>query len=657
MSQSNHPIHRKVTGSKSSSAADDTTGNAGPRLQMKRALQGLGYAEQKEALKPPAPIQLQMASTSSLQCRSTGSEKPLDVHKTAKEGLSGSGGALPHLDQIQMAFGQHDVSDVSAHVGGVAKDASTKLGASAYTSGNQVAFKESPDLHTSAHEAAHVVQQRAGVQLEGGVGKPGDVHEKHADAVADSVVSGKSAEGLLNSNSNSGPGVQHKPADGFRVVQREDTDEQVSTNWNPYHKRALKIASTAKMSFLRLYDFHNVEVGFLGSIKPDSATLVDRYDAAYKKHEAKINEADEAERSRQATLDLILGFVCSAAAGFGGVGLASMSAAFAAASNVTTQLVGATASTALSAAVGDVKAKLTNPGALAAIKKANKSAERWKMIAELYENMADFMPTLGELAKLALKGTEVAYDCNTMQLGGEKLEYHDNQTHLEKDGIALMALNLGPAIQKIEDQICTDWSDLRVLANALTESVKTVDELRIQKDIWVTWIAHLPNSNDCGCKKHEKYNRANPEYDQIDINEIEEHLKSINVIGGRHSLLRKGSDDDVDTDDERAIKKSAVERFNALQNVGRIGTIVGCSYDGLKMFKPEKGSGKLPGLLYVRRAGGIPPEWEGKKLIIGPPIYRKSGWEITVELLDDYFERYGKNYGKKKPVVIKPSAF
>jgi hypothetical protein len=55
-----------------------------------------------------------------------------------------------------------------------------------------------PDLHTAAHEAAHVVQQQAGVQLKGGVGAVGDSYELHADAVADAVVQGKSAEGLLD---------------------------------------------------------------------------------------------------------------------------------------------------------------------------------------------------------------------------------------------------------------------------------------------------------------------------------------------------------------------------------------------------------------------------------------------------------------------------
>lgn len=138
------------------------------------------------------------------------------LHETAAAGVSGSGGKLPHLDQIQSSFGAHDVSNVRAHTGAAATAANEAMGATAYATGEDVAFASStPDLHTAAHEAAHVVQQRAGVQLDGGVGEVGDAYEAHADAVADAVVQGKSAEGLLSEAapagaSASGGAVQRK---------------------------------------------------------------------------------------------------------------------------------------------------------------------------------------------------------------------------------------------------------------------------------------------------------------------------------------------------------------------------------------------------------------------------------------------------------------
>jgi hypothetical protein len=154
-----------------------------------------------------------------VQLRADEGEASETVHAAAEHGLSGASQTLPHADAIQRAFGRHDVGGVDAHVGGAAAEGAAAMGATAFASGNHVAFAGAPDLHTAAHEAAHVVQQRAGVQLKGGVGAEGDAYERHADAVADRVVAGQSAESLLDgmagsSRSSSSGGVQ-------RAVQME----------------------------------------------------------------------------------------------------------------------------------------------------------------------------------------------------------------------------------------------------------------------------------------------------------------------------------------------------------------------------------------------------------------------------------------------------
>jgi outer membrane protein OmpA-like peptidoglycan-associated protein len=120
------------------------------------------------------------------------------VRAVATHGVAGSGGALPHLAQIQRSFGAHDVTGVRAHIGGAAAAAADALGAEAYATGNAVAFRESPSLFLAAHEAAHVVQQRGGVQLSGAIGQAGDAYERHADEVAARVVAGESAADLLS---------------------------------------------------------------------------------------------------------------------------------------------------------------------------------------------------------------------------------------------------------------------------------------------------------------------------------------------------------------------------------------------------------------------------------------------------------------------------
>src|SRR5215472_4713776 len=76
-----------------------------------------------------------------------------------------AGRPLPFLHRIQASFGEHDLSSVRAHIGRSATEAALRLHARAFASGDHVVFRDPPDLRTTAHEAAHVIQQRAGVPL------------------------------------------------------------------------------------------------------------------------------------------------------------------------------------------------------------------------------------------------------------------------------------------------------------------------------------------------------------------------------------------------------------------------------------------------------------------------------------------------------------
>jgi len=150
-----------------------------------------------------------------MQMKSGGSAQTAHVHAEAAAGVRGGGSALPFHDRIQHAFGRHDISGIRAHTGTEAKQSASRIGAQAFAMGDDVVLTDTSDLHTAAHEAAHVVQQRGGVSLKGGVGEVGDRYEQHADAVADAVVSGKSAEGLLDQMAGAGA-----PATQRKAVQR-----------------------------------------------------------------------------------------------------------------------------------------------------------------------------------------------------------------------------------------------------------------------------------------------------------------------------------------------------------------------------------------------------------------------------------------------------
>lgn len=116
---------------------------------------------------------------------------------------------LPHIDQIQAAFGAFDLSAVRALVGGAAAEDLDRRGAEGGTSGAEVALLRR-DLWTEAHEAAHVVQQSAGVHLVDRSGRPGDNHEREADEIADRVEQGDSAVDLLEQIASPGP-IFHRP--------------------------------------------------------------------------------------------------------------------------------------------------------------------------------------------------------------------------------------------------------------------------------------------------------------------------------------------------------------------------------------------------------------------------------------------------------------
>ncbi|MBL4648061.1 MAG: DUF4157 domain-containing protein, partial [Gammaproteobacteria bacterium] len=184
------------------------------KLQLKKCPTGVNQVVQRVAAKGQHPEQrhrdymylqrtignravTQLAQL--IQRQDATGEDTSALHQVAATGISGAGSKLPHYKKIQQSFGKHNVSHVQAYTNSSAKIASQTIGAEAYTAGNKVAFNSTnPSLHTTAHEATHIIQQQIGVQLKSGVGAVGDQYERHADAVADEVVKGKSVEPLLD---------------------------------------------------------------------------------------------------------------------------------------------------------------------------------------------------------------------------------------------------------------------------------------------------------------------------------------------------------------------------------------------------------------------------------------------------------------------------
>jgi hypothetical protein len=120
-----------------------------------------------------------------------------EIQQAAQAGIQTSTQEIPYARQLQRVFGRYDISQIQAHLGPRATASATAMHASAYATGNHVVFAGTPDLHLVAHEATHVLQQRAGVQLRDRIGHVGDRYEQHADMVARQVVAGQSVEAML----------------------------------------------------------------------------------------------------------------------------------------------------------------------------------------------------------------------------------------------------------------------------------------------------------------------------------------------------------------------------------------------------------------------------------------------------------------------------
>ena len=189
------PPPRRVSSGKShdTNAALHTQRTGGDQAVQRLQRSEVGANEAESNLAPPTHVSHDFS-----RIPPHSEARPDELHRLARGGVSGSPVPLPYLNQIQKSFGSgHDLSRVKAHVGTEAGAAARRMGAEAYAFGDSVAFGVAPSLRTAAHEAAHVLQQRDGVQLQGGVGKVGDVYERNADAAAERVVRGVSAADLL----------------------------------------------------------------------------------------------------------------------------------------------------------------------------------------------------------------------------------------------------------------------------------------------------------------------------------------------------------------------------------------------------------------------------------------------------------------------------
>lgn len=121
---------------------------------------------------------------------------------------------MPYQAELTRSFGPaHDLTSIRAHVGGAAEQSARTMGAQAYATGQDVVLPTDPSLQLVAHEVTHVLQQRRGVQLLGGVGEVGDPHEREADEVAAAVARGEAVGDTFATGTGTDRAIQRKADD------------------------------------------------------------------------------------------------------------------------------------------------------------------------------------------------------------------------------------------------------------------------------------------------------------------------------------------------------------------------------------------------------------------------------------------------------------
>lgn len=156
-------------------------------------------------------VQKKCAGTAECDCPKCAGGGPEATHEAAARGMSGMGQQIPFLPEMEEAFGT-DLGGVTAHTGPEAQEANQEMGSAGYASDGQVAFDSAnPTKEVVAEEVTHVLQQRHGVQLEGGVGKPGDPYEQEAGGVAKRVARGEKVHeiGQKYAGGSASGAVQH----------------------------------------------------------------------------------------------------------------------------------------------------------------------------------------------------------------------------------------------------------------------------------------------------------------------------------------------------------------------------------------------------------------------------------------------------------------
>jgi hypothetical protein len=164
------------------------------------------------------------------------------------ESARGSGQTLDEGVRTQMSNAMGvDFSNVRVHTSPESDQLNRKLGASAFTTGQDIFFSQgaySPGSSSGqkllAHELTHVVQQKSGAVQSGGrmtVNAPGDRFEQEADAVAQNVTSAMGTDSVQRQE------LEEEEIQTKRLQRQEmEEDEEIQMQELPEEEVQMQVA-------------------------------------------------------------------------------------------------------------------------------------------------------------------------------------------------------------------------------------------------------------------------------------------------------------------------------------------------------------------------------------------------------------------------------
>jgi hypothetical protein len=349
------------------------------------------------------------------------------------------------------------------------------------------------------------------VSLPGRVGVREDLHERHADAVADRVVAGESVEPMLDQyRGNRSPDVALQ-------LDVDKTVKETKPDWKAITAELQKLQQPVLRRVTSASTYLNEGLPLAGLVQQAMNVAISNYDVAYQQHESVTAKAKEAAEAKQTLLDGVVGVGIGVAVGL--IAAAALPEAMVFGIAAMAETGGELAELALGKAAGAITDQHASAIKPLAVNADYQRAQHYAALVELYQGLA-VTGRDATSASLVLNGI-------TFLLGQVKLL----QAGVHADLTTTDVMQMLAKIRKLDTVMVFPVGRIDELRGQLAAREKPPDAREMEQFIWVKWIAQFGHYE-------ETLDRfLFGDIDVLDNDTIEDYLHGpINVLGS-DSLL------------------------------------------------------------------------------------------------------------------------